>query len=330
MAQKPSGALFGNHDMKNFINLAITVGLLTLAMMMLNVEAMFDILKRGSTSAFVLAISINMLIFFVLGLRWYILASPSLEFSFQHQLSRCIKANFLNSFTPANLGGDAYRIMVFKGERASTRCVLKLLLRERILGLYGFVTVFVITYGLIAMRRNGGTVSVDNPYLYGLAIAVGLFALPFVMRLFSRRMIVPAGAIIGERHISRLASWLAELPSLFSCKGALWPMCLTLVSISLWVLCFKIVADGFGLLVPTLYLAVVATAVELIRLVPITLQGIGLREGAFSYLLSFYGYDSELCYVVGIVAYMALSISIFLCGPVGQTLIWLETNKGKV
>lgn len=315
--------------MKNFFNLAITVGLLTLAVMMLNVEAMFDILKRGSTVAFVLAVSINMLIFFVMGIRWYVLASPSLEFSFLYQLSRCMKANFLNSFTPANLGGDAYRMMVFKGEKASTRCVLKLLLRERILGLYGFVTVFVITYGLI-IHRNGGNISADNPYLYGLAIAAGLFALPFAVRLFSRWMMVPGGVTVSRRHASRLASLLAELQSLFSCKGALVPMCLTLTGILLWVLFIKIVANGFGLLVPILYLAVVATAVELIRSVPITFQGIGLREGAFSYLLSFYGYDPELCYVVGIIAYMALSISIFLCGPVGQFLMWLETKKGKI
>jgi hypothetical protein len=57
-------------------------------------------------------------------------------------------------------------------------------------------------------------------------------------------------------------------------------------------------------------------------MVPVTIQGIGLREGAFAYLLAFLGHSPEQSYVVGLAAYLALSVSIVLCGPIGQLLMW--------
>ncbi|HTN66575.1 MAG TPA: lysylphosphatidylglycerol synthase transmembrane domain-containing protein [Burkholderiaceae bacterium] len=309
------------------LKLAVSIGLLILAVRMLDVETMFGMLRQGSVGAFALAIAFNLLAFAVMGLRWHGLAAPKLGHSLQSQLAVYYKAAFLNTFTPANLGGDAYRLMVLKGGAAPAGELLKLLLRERILGLYGYVLVFVAAYGLIVMFLDGGTASAGNPYLYGLAVAAAMFALPFLVRPLGGRMTMAVRGIIGKDRVPGLEGWTEALAGLLSPRGTLWLMSLTFLGILLWVLSIQVIAAGFGLVVPALHLAVVATLVELIRLAPVTVQGIGLREGAFAYLLSFFGHNSEQCYVVGLAAYLALSVSIVLCGPIGQAMTWHDAKK---
>lgn len=312
-----------------FLKLTVSIGLLVLAVRMLDVEYMLGTLQQGSADAFVIAIGIILLSFVVTGLRWHKLVSRKLGSSFWYQLALYFKATFLNTFTPANLGSDAYRLMVLKGGPAPTGELLKLLLRERILGLYGYVIVFVIAYVLIVILQHGGAVSAGNPYLYGLAVAAAVFALPFLAGPLGVRMPAAVRTIIGKERLPGMEGWMDTLAGLLSLRGTLWLMALTFLGILLWVLSIQIVAAGFGLVVPALHLAAVATLVELIRLVPITVQGIGLREGAFAYLLSFFGHNPEQCYVIGLVAYLALSVSIVLCGPIGQSLMWQVAKKEK-
>lgn len=310
------------------LKLTVSIGLLIVAIRMLDVEAVFGMLRQGSVGAFILAIAVNLLAFAVMGLRWHGLVAPTLGHSLHSQLVVYYKATFLNTFTPANLGGDAYRLMVLKGGATPADELLKLLLRERLLGLYGYVFVFVAAYGLIVMFLDGAAVSSGNPYLYGLVVAAALFALPFLVRPLGGRMTMAVRGIIGKDRMPGLEGWTEALAGLLSPRGTLWLMSLTFLGILLWVLSIQVIAARFGLVVPALHLVAVATLVELIRLVPVTVQGIGLREGAFAYLLSFFGHNPEQCYVVGLAAYLALSVSIVLCGPIGQVMTWHGAKQG--
>lgn len=315
--------------MKTLLKLTVSIGLLALAVTTLDVEYMLGTVQQGSADAFVLAIGMILLSFGAMGLRWHSLLSRKLACPFWYQLALYFKATFLNTFTPANLGGDAYRLMVLKGGPVTASELLKLLLRERVLGLYGYVIVFVIAYALVVILQQGGAVSAGNPYLYGLAVAAAVLALPFLAGSLGGRMTAALCTIISKERLPGMEGWLNALAGLLSLRGTLWLMALTFLGILLWVLSIQIVAAGFGLVVPALHLAVVATLVELIRLVPVTVQGIGLREGAFAYLLSFLGHNPEQCYVIGLVAYLALSVSIVLCGPIGQALMWQVAKKEK-
>lgn len=315
--------------MKFFLKLTVSIGLLVLAVRTLDVEKMLGMLQQGSANAFAIAIGIRLLSFFVMGLRWYYLVSPKLGSTFCYHLSVYFKGTFLNTFTPANLGGDAYRIMVLKDGPAPTGEVVKLLLQERIIGLYGYVAVFVIAYALIVIFQDGGAVSAANPYLYGVAFAMLVFALPFLVVLLGGQIMAAVRTIIGKERLPAMEGWMEVLAGLLSPKGTLWLMVLTFFGIFLWVLSVQVVAEGFGLVLPVFQLAAAIILVELIRLVPVTVQGIGLREGAFAYLLSFFGHNSEQCYVIGLVAYLALSVSIVICGPVGQALICHDAKKQK-
>jgi len=313
--------------MKTILKMATSIGLLALALWLLDVNAILDMLWKVSGDLFVWAIAINILAFTIMGVRWYLLSAIKLDTSLLSQLAVYFKATFLNTFTPANLGGDAYRLVVLKNGGVTSGSLFQLLLRERLLGLYGFVIVFALAYTFLALVGSGGALTAENPFLYGVGVAIVLFGLPFLVRPLGGYMLAMLTFMISKERLSRLVMWVDALSSLLSPKGSLWLMSLTFVGILLWVFSIQVIANGFGLTVPILHLAAVATMVELIRLIPVTVQGIGLREGAFAYLLSFFGHNPEQCYVIGLAAYLALSVSIVLCGPIGQVLTWVNTRK---
>lgn len=315
--------------MKNLLRLAVSAALLAFAFTLLDTEALIRSWQKVSLSTFSLAISINILTFGVMGLRWYGLISTKLGYCFCYQLALYFRSAFLNVFTPANLGGDAYRLVMLKESEISSGELIKLLLRERILGLNGYVIVFVIAYALISIV-NGAEFSKGNPYLYGLIVAAVVLLLPLLSYLSLSRGTGLLRAIIGEKRFLEVEGWLDDLVELLSPKGSFWLMTLTLFGILLWVLSILIVSQGLGLFVPVLHLAAAAALVELIRLVPFTVQGVGLREGVFSYLLAFFGHNPEQCYMVGLISYLFLSISIALCGPIGLIMAGCCSNKGQV
>ena len=63
--------------------------------------------------------------------------------------------------------------------------------------------------------------------------------------------------------------------------------------------------------------------VELIRLIPISIQGIGVREGMFAYFCGKLGISPEAGFILGTVSYLALSLSIVIAGFFGLCLMHL-------
>jgi uncharacterized protein (TIRG00374 family) len=307
--------------MKKFLKLLVSMTLVGLAVSFLDLKTMVRTMKNGSPISFFIAVLVNILTFAVLASRWRRLTVAQMNFPYRKNLALYFKATFLNTFTPANLGGDAYRLAVLRKESGNSGDVVKLLLRERIVGFYGYVIVFVLSYLLLQPTLEFHS-QLRNPYIYGVAVSMGAFILPVVVRPLGGAMTSVLRVAVGQDRLPNLESYVETISSLLTIKGAIRLMFLTFCGIFLWIAAIKIVALGFGLSVPLRHLAAVAMLVEVIRLVPFTIQGIGLREGVFAYLLSFLGHNLEQCFVVGTVVYLALSVAIILCGPIGYALMW--------
>ena len=102
----------------------------------------------------------------------------------------------------------------------------------------------------------------------------------------------------------------------------------SLFALGLWIACVQFVAIRLGLDLAWTFLAAVVTATELVRLLPVTVQGLGLREGAFAALFGVSGYSPESGFVLGAVAYLALSAALVLTGAVGAALLAFDARRG--
>jgi glycosyltransferase 2 family protein len=315
--------------LKRIAKIVISAALFVFAVYLLDVGAMFQAIQQVSIGTFLIAIAINILTFAIMGHRWYVLTSNAIQSSYSYQMAVYYKATFLNTFTPANLGGDAYRLIALKNNRITANELLKFLFYERIIGLYGYVITFFVSYLLVVIWFQVDIFAADNPFSYAVLLSVVLFSFPFVAKKIGKIATPVIRFMIGESHLLKIKSWIHMLLNLFFTKGRLLPVFLTFVGIATWVISIELVANSMGLILPILQLTLVAVLVELVRLVPITVQGIGLREFSFAYLLSTFGYNIDLSYAVALTSYAALSLSILLCGPIGWLLELVKKGAEK-
>ena len=101
---------------------------------------------------------------------------------------------------------------------------------------------------------------------------------------------------------------------------------LSALSLGIWYSALLYLAASMHIKILPVALGVVVVLAELIRLLPITIQGIGLREGAYAYVFTLLGAPSEAGFALSAVAYLALSLAIILLGAIG--VILREALKG--
>lgn len=303
--------------MKRALKFLVSAALVILAFRLLDLETIAKTIRGGSAASLVLAIGINLLTFLALGGRWYWMVSTYVRARFRPQLAIYLKATFLNTFTPANLGGDLYRIAVLKSDVLPASNLLKLLIKERLLGLYSCLIVFALAWLWLPLPNR---FDISNPYTWGIMLALAAFAAPLFAQPFGELLKTAGRRHLGPHRLPQLERWIDTGAGLFAAGGTLKLMLISFVVMLMWVLSIKVVAAGFGLTVPFMHLAAVATLVEIVRLLPLTIQGIGLREGVFAYLLNLLGHDPGQGYAVGVIVYLALSVSIVLAGPAGNAM----------
>jgi hypothetical protein len=92
---------------------------------------------------------------------------------------------------------------------------------------------------------------------------------------------------------------------------------LSCLAVCVWVLTVHMVTAYLGLHLSWVMLGMIVVLVEFVRLLPVSIQGIGIREGAYAYLFGVIGESSEAGFIVGAISYLALSLSVFIAGAVG-------------
>nr|NJM00985.1 hypothetical protein [Desulfobacula sp.] len=93
-------------------------------------------------------------------------------------------------------------------------------------------------------------------------------------------------------------------------------MGLSFIGTSVWIAVVEIVANGQGITVSPMKLGMIVILVEIVRLIPVSIQGIGVREGSYAYLFSVNGMSSEAGFLIGLISYLILSLTLIASGGI--------------
>jgi glycosyltransferase 2 family protein len=306
--------------MKGALRAAASAGLVALALYLLDWHALESALRSIDGGTFALAVALTIVVFLLLGVRWYLLVAPGAALPFLVQMRHYLVGTFVNFFTPANIGGDIYRVLALRDATGGSMPVVAAVVRERFLGLAVYLFAYVVLLGL-AWREFSAVAHfwTSLPFLLLVACiaALALLAGPAqaVLAVFARRPWVAARA-----------RWLQAAEFLrFSMIFRNWGEFARLVALSaagtaLWVAVVALVSSRLGVGLGWAAIGAVAIAAELIRMIPVTLQGIGLREGAFAYLFQLLGQSAEAGFTVGLISYLALSCALLATGLLALAL----------
>ena len=275
-----------------------------------------------------LIVGILLLEFPILGLRWHLLISPLVRTHTWNTLNHYFLGIFLNNFTPAQLGGDVYRYYVVKTEVLKRQEIVAALIQERLIGLVGFLLFFVLClWGHIWLDLASGEYPSSSISLMG----VGSVCI-ILIYIFASRIMMISDKISFLRKIPGFKIARATMGSAFEWDDGLHFTFVLALSVAggaiVWTMAVQAVAWQLGVEASIFVLGMTAIGADLIRIAPISIQGIGVREFSFAFFFALFGLSPEDGFVIGLVSYIALSLAMILIGIVGKLLLLRVREEG--
>ncbi len=285
------------------VRILVSVGLLAAVAVSIDWDGVGDALANASWGLVVLAVITYFVAFVLASIRWHaLLHVADVPVSYRGSLRAYLIGMFTNNLLPSGYGGDAVRAWVVSGtgkplarsltsviaDRASALLCLLLLawvaalvkadeIPSGIVVLLGIATGLVLAGALVALliaRRRG----------------LGRF-LPNAVRPYTAEV---ANVIRAYEHNRRV---LAQV------------LAIGLVYQAIVLTGFWLIAEALQLDLDPAVLAVVIPPVLLAALLPISLAGFGVREGAFVVLLAEFGVSSADATLLSLLAVAAVAIA---------------------
>lgn len=302
----------------------ISLGIVGYLLYYLDIQIIKDQLGKLSFVHLVAIVFFNILIFYIYAFRWMILIDCQL-FELNVVLKKYMLSNLFNFFTPANLGGDIYRIQTFLSEKLSLSRLTVLLIFERIFSVmvFGGLLLIILTFDYL---QKGPLTEKFDPMLIELnfvtlMIVAGIF-------LMTVALLKIKSAQLKALKVS-IAKTLEDVFKQIIFTRKIIPISfLTVITIVLWSLTFHSVAIELGLVIHIYYWVFICILSEISRFLPISFQGIGIREATFVFIGNIITDQAELFFIVGSIGYICYSIALII-SPITCLIHNFLDSRGK-
>ena len=285
------------HSYRNFALRAIVgIAIVTLLVWRYDARSILRLIMREQFSYFAAAIGVYLSTVVLSAYRWRLLAAIlRLDAPFADFLAFRFIATFANTLIPGVAGGDALRA-IYLGRRTSRLGeAVASVLADRIVGLIGLF--WLAASAAIFLRERGlPSVLTTLPILTGL-IALALFvASPLIIRFVQ---VMPSRF---SRYGGFIVAYLEHRSALLAA------LALSVIVQSVLAVCQYLLALGIGIDAPlTLFLLFVPVAGVFASL-PLTINGLGVREGAYLVLFGIAGVDRTNAIALGLLWFACTTI----------------------
>ncbi|MBW1965727.1 MAG: flippase-like domain-containing protein, partial [Deltaproteobacteria bacterium] len=259
-------------------------------------EAILDLSFYAWAVAFLMYLASQV----ISSIRWYFVAH-ALDFSgpWSTYLKYYFVGLYFNLFLPTSLGGDVLKMhFISRGEPKKLRATYSLLADR----LFGLAAMFLLGAGAVLIGH--GILPHYFEYLLcvaGLCIIALLLGLPMAHKLLSS--IWPK---LGKRLAVLLVFW-GKPKALFAALS------LSLVLQVLGMGAVALLANDMGLNPPAAFYFAAFPLVAILTILPISFNGIGIREGGFIYFLGLKGISTEKALTLSL-SFFAIQIVASLIG----------------
>lgn len=218
--------------------------------------------------------------------RWrYLAHAMGFTGDFLHFLSMYFTGMFANLFLPSSIGGDAIRVLLLARRFRDARAIISVLF-DRGMGLIAML----LLASLFSLSSDIELLSSLRLFLWSSVsvLVIGILFFPLLCNHLSKRR-------------PSISEYVSPLLLLYTSKKA-WFWCI-LISFVIQLLGFSIgllCASAINMPLTFGHIVVSLSLVTLLSLLPISLNGLGLREGGLIYLLGMWGVSQEQALLLGL------------------------------
>jgi hypothetical protein len=212
-------------------------------------------------------------------------------------------AVFFNQFMPSTIGGDAIRVYEAWRHGASRSAALSSIVVDRVIGTFALV---LLAVGMLPFV----SAAFENPWaVYGAVLAVGAIVTVLMLMLF-----LPIPGVIELFHrccaalpgpAARIAGKLDRAFAPYRGRWRVLPvaMALSLLLQANVVLMHWLIGLSLGIEVSIVQFCFLVPVAMVVMMIPVSINGIGLREGIFALLLGAYGVESSQAVALALMSY---------------------------
>jgi uncharacterized protein (TIRG00374 family) len=286
-----------------WLRLAVSAGLLAAVFTQIDFHRAFHRLREGNWGLFAAGCGVYLVAFLLGTVRWHaFLGAAGLRRDWRRTLDAYFAGVFAMNFLPSTVGGDAVRAWLGGGPGARVKGLSTVLVdRGSILG-----CAFVV--GAAAAIADAG----DAPLSLDVTLAIA-----FVVYLAGIAA-VTAAALAAARFRHRIPRRLVALghdvlptarAALSSRRVLAWTTLLGVGYEVLTIAGFWLVARAVDVHLSLLVLAIVIPSVLVLSALPISIGGLGVREGSFVALLHPVGIGATAATLASLLAATAFAVA---------------------
>jgi len=275
--------------MKNysfFIKSVISIGLIWYLLSEVEFSAVYASLKSAQPIWLLFAFITLNIGKLLTGYRWQILLeAQGVKIPLRSLISSVFVGQFFNSFLPTTIGGDAVRAYdTATQSRESTKSVTSVFI-DRLIGVFALTLLAVIALLL-------GYIIGEDVSFFVLPVFLLFFICSFgVIIIYNNSLIEIMVRLLKSFNLTKIADKLKEYSQSFSMlKNKPRVLIIALiVSIALQInviLFYYFIGVALDLNVSFLYFSIIVPIALIVLLVPFSINGIGIREGIFVFLLT--------------------------------------------
>jgi len=305
-------------NLRGLVQAIIGIGALALVIMRTDAHGLSEALRNTRVAYLPLAVAASFAVTWLMAYRWRaILAKRGLHFNTRRLFGYYLIGIFFTSFVPGGgVTGDVARLIYVDREVRDKALVLSTLVYERLVGVF---TLLLIGLAATLMTRASGRpdqiIYVSEGILALAFITIAALMSDYVSSRLARFIRTIGRQIRMVRMAEAAARTLESISELRRDRALLFRTSMISVLIRIvWSLGCYIVAWAMGLPIGLLTLFAFISLVDLVRLMPISVGGLGVREWAVIVLFATVGITREQALTFSILAFAPIYLNAILGG----------------
>ncbi|MHB1391299.1 MAG: lysylphosphatidylglycerol synthase transmembrane domain-containing protein [Thermoleophilia bacterium] len=278
---------------------AVSILLIALLLLTIDLRSLGETLSHVSAGLLALAVLTFLVTNMTSVYKWrLIVQAQGARVSWPYLTSIFYMGLFFNNFLPTNFGGDLVRIYKLSRATGSMVDATSSVVMDRASSTFALLTIALVAT-LLQLRLLGGRLALSILAMLVLfLLAIGLFASEKVARRLARFPLLKGDPFGLRRHVRSFYYSLNQFRN--QKRTVATVLAISLVYQGLYVVTVNLLALSLGIDLPVAYYFLFIPIVIAVGMVPFSLNGLGVREGAWVVLFT----------QAGVPAAAALSMSV--------------------